>query len=258
MFPEQADVRPVGQLSNKSWQWFNYNDVPSSVSKFLKGQADRIRRSAGRCVIEIGKDLIGAKHYLSHGAFLRWVASEVGMPTRTAQAYMQVAHWASGKPQNVVALLPSTILYLLSGSTVPKEFTDDILKRTEAGEVLTLPVIREELKTLRCDRRKKGRNGRGATGRNATSARATKIAVLPIERDDYLMEAVGIVARGLSASDFDRVRDVLTSESVLNDPNLGRRIKNAFFNASGMAHPAGMHAPAADIDGPITASIPDP
>jgi hypothetical protein len=40
---------------------------------------------------------IAAKHYLSHGSFLRWVETEAGLPARTAQAYMQVAHWASGK-----------------------------------------------------------------------------------------------------------------------------------------------------------------
>ena len=80
---------------------FNYDSVSPTVAKFLKGQANRILRTSSSAVIQVGKDLIAAKHYLPHGSFLVWVENEVGMRTRTAQAYMRVAQWASGKSATV-------------------------------------------------------------------------------------------------------------------------------------------------------------
>jgi hypothetical protein len=35
-----------------------------SVAEFLKGQAERIRRCVASSIVNIGKDLIAAKHYL--------------------------------------------------------------------------------------------------------------------------------------------------------------------------------------------------
>jgi hypothetical protein len=74
---------------------FDYASVTIPVAKFLKGQATRIRQYAGKAIVQIGGDLVSAKHYLSHGQFLRWVENEVGIPPRTAQAYMQAAQWAA-------------------------------------------------------------------------------------------------------------------------------------------------------------------
>jgi hypothetical protein len=59
--------------------------VSPSVANFLRGQADRIRQYTRKSIIQIGKDLVAAKRYLSHGAFLRWVESEVGIPVRRVE-----------------------------------------------------------------------------------------------------------------------------------------------------------------------------
>ncbi len=74
------------------------------------------------------------------------------MPVRTAQAYMRVAQWASGK-NAIVAHLSPTMLYLLSAPSTPEDFVSDILARVEAGESIAPSVMREELKALRSNKR---------------------------------------------------------------------------------------------------------
>jgi hypothetical protein len=225
---ERAEVHPEN-VENVTWLWFDYAKVPASVSKFLKGQAERIHRSAGKSIIEIGKDLIAAKHYLSHGAFLGWVVCEVGIPARTAQAYMQVAHWASGRNSNVAHLSP-TLLYLLSAPSTPNEFIVDVLKRIEAGDRITLSDIREELKASREKRREWKQNRGSVTGPTAKSDPLTNAVAVQVEADVKVMEAVAILARTLPASEFDRVRNIMTDKAVLADPSLAQKIEMAFQN----------------------------
>src|SRR5262245_14032618 len=127
---------------------FDYGDLSSSAAKFLREQAERIRRQSASSIINIGKDLVAAKHYLSHGAFIAWVESEVGIAARTAQAYMRVAKWVAPKSASI-AHLPPSLLYLFSASSTPSSFVVDVLKRIEAGERISLRAIRNELQDLR-------------------------------------------------------------------------------------------------------------
>jgi hypothetical protein len=223
MSVKKHDKRP----DEVTWQWFDYAEVPTSVSKFLKAQVDRIRRSAGKSVIEIGKDLIAAKHYLSHGAFLRWVEYEVGIPARTAQGYMQVAQWASGK-NNCVARLPPTILYLLSAPSTPKDLVHDILEKADSGENISLSDLREELKGLRAKAQKAQRNMIDTNQPIEADVTSRQIS----ERVDGsvdVQDAVAILVRALPLSVFCRVRDIMTNNRVLTDPCLAQKIALAFL-----------------------------
>jgi hypothetical protein len=218
-----ATVETPNQLSTTAC--FDYTGVSPSVAKYLKGQVERIRRSASKSIVEIGKDLIGAKHYLSHGAFLRWVESEVGVPARTAQAYMQVAQWVSQKGAGVAAL-PPTLLYLLSAPSTPEEFITSVLKRVGAGEQITFQSVRKELKELREAKWDLKHNDACPEFRPAEQS----AHVMPPRLDvtTVIMEAVGILARGLSKAEFGKVRDMMTSKSVLDDPELPQKIAEAF------------------------------
>jgi hypothetical protein len=204
---------------------FDYTGVSPSVAKYLMGQVERIRRSASKSIVEIGKDLIGAKHYLSHGAFLRWVESEVGLPARTAQAYMQVAQWVSQKGVGV-ATLPPTLLYLLSAPSTPEEFITSVLKRVGAGEQISFQSVRRELKALREAKWDLKHND------DCPEFRPAELngQVMPLKRDvaAIITEAVAILARGLSKGEFKRVRDMMTSKPVLDDPGLAQKIVVAF------------------------------
>ena len=198
---------------------FDYESLPSATAKFLKGQADRIRRYVGKSIVDIGKDLIGAKHYLSHGEFLRWVESEVGIPARTAQAYMQVAHWLAGKSA-AIALLPPSLLYVLSSPSTPKDFIERILKKAEAGERMALSTIREELKA-----RSQARQG----GQKSAARKEPPCAAIS-RAAPTVMDAIAIIAEGLSTADFAKVRNIMTSKHILEDPELPHLIGMAFLD----------------------------
>jgi Protein of unknown function (DUF3102) len=212
---------------------FDYSDLSASVTQFLRGQAERIRQRAASSVISIGNDLIGVKDYLSHGAFIVWVETEVGIPARTAQAYMRVAKWASHK-NATVAHLPPSLLYLLSASSTPDAFTVDVLKRAEAGERLLLSVIRNELRALR--ESMQDPSAGTIRGEPERSVRFTLSSAPPEIKSDIaanpsntsVLEAITILARELSERDFARVREIMTNRSVLNDPELPQKIFSAF------------------------------
>jgi len=210
---------------------FDYESVPSSVAKFLRGQADRIRRQCGTSIIQIGKALLEAKRQLSHGDFLRWVECEVGIPARTAQAYMRVASWASTKGATVAHLSP-TALYMLSSTGVPEEFVIDILNRTDAGERIAPAALREELKAFQSGNRREDS--------------ATELCAQPASPDDLKWEAVAtrteacgaiselvaILVQALSVEAFARVRGIMTSNAVLSDPELARILEREFSCAA--------------------------
>jgi hypothetical protein len=205
---------------------FDYSVLPPSVVTFLRGQATRIKQYSSKAIIQIGKDLAGAKHYLSHGQFLRWVEDEVGISARTAQSYMRVASWASSKSETV-SLLPPTALYALSSPGLPAEFVEGVMRRVELGERVRVPLLRAQIRALRETSR---RENRGALGGEADDqpddARGRLCAT---DTTAMISQAVRILARTLSDADFAKVRDIITSAPVLNDPNLPRILARAFI-----------------------------
>ena len=207
---------------------FAYDDAPPDVARFLKGHAERIRRYAGKCIVTIGKDLIAAKHYLSHGAFIRWVECEVGMPARTAQGYMRVAAWAAGKGATL-AHLPPSLLYVLAASRTPKAFADEIVRRIEAGERIALPAVRAELRRHLAARRASADAGRQRPPADKDTASTTFAA--EVDARALLGDAVAIIARGLSTADFARVRDIMTNARLLANTGFARHMASAFSTA---------------------------
>jgi hypothetical protein len=211
---------------------FDYGSLEPSVSSFLRGQATRIRQYSTKSIIQIGKDLLSAKHYLSHGEFLRWVESEVGLPPRTAQAYMRVASWALPKSVTV-ALLPPTALYALASSGVPPEFVEEVLRRVEDGERIQLPSLRAEIKALRATSSRSDGCSVGREEANLSGNFLHTHADLTAESAALISKAVEILVRALPACDFNQVREIITSKQILEDPNLPRLIVRAFYEDAG-------------------------
>jgi hypothetical protein len=206
---------------------FDYSVLPPSVARFLRGQAARIQQYGSKAIIQMGKDLAGAKHYLSHGQFLRWVEDEVGIPARTAQAYMRVASWASSKSATV-ALLPPTALYALSSPGLPAEFVDGVLRRVEAGDRVRVVSLRAQIKALRETSQENENPFRVGSDEQPDDGQGGQYATATTA---MISDAVRILARALSDSDFAKVRDIITSTPVLNDPNLPRILARAFIAA---------------------------
>jgi hypothetical protein len=210
---------------------FDYTCLETPVAKFLEGQANRIRRSFTNAIVQIGKDLIEAKRYLSHGQFLRWVEAEVGIPARTAQVYMRAAQWARNKGA-IVAHLPPTLLYLLSAPSTPEDLAKSVLERIEEGEEIETIAVREELKKLKV---------RGRPGKTADERRHWKPNGIA-DNQVAIMEAVTIICESLSKANFARVRTLLTDEKVLRDPALSEKIAAAFDESGLQASYGEAHA----------------
>jgi hypothetical protein len=208
---------------------FEYDSVSPSIAKFLRGQADRIRRQCSTSTIQIGRALLEAKRHLSHGEFIRWVEWEVSIPARTAQAYMRVASWAAGKGATV-ARLPPSALYLLSASNTPEQLVSSILSRAEAGEYVAPCVIREELKALRM--RMNEQQDRPAKEISALRAKERDSIQRAIPGESRsgggLTELVSILIDRLSPADFARVWDIMTSDALIGDPQLALHLERAF------------------------------
>jgi hypothetical protein len=219
---------------------FDYGELDGKVANFLRGHADRLRRSIAKSLVQIGRDLLGAKHYLSHGAFVRWVESEVGIPARTAQGYMKIAQWAEGKSANV-AHLPPSALYILSAQTTPTEIVDNVLTTVEAGGTVCTSEIRHQLRAFRASQRQ------AQTRPPAESAYSHPTLVFNgdapetvpwrelgggnhydvIENDD-LLEVAEILTRTLSPRDRERIHQIMTNRHLLSANDLAERIRAAF------------------------------
>jgi hypothetical protein len=212
-------------------QVFDYSRLSGSIATFLRNQADRINQTSSKSVIQIGKDLIAAKRYLAHGAFVAWVKCEAGIPARTAQAYMHVANWAANKSPSVTRLPPS-ILYVISARSAPEQLVQQLLERMAAGERVTARDIRQEIKSTRHNVGSGDRPDVDASLSDCTVEAPSAVPVRVPEHDLSLARAVDILARGLSASDFIRVRQIMTSSVVVEDPELAQKIVEAFVNAA--------------------------
>jgi hypothetical protein len=209
----------IADNQQDDWPKFDYESVPKSVATFLKGESERIRRQYTTSIVQIGKALLGAKRYLSHGSFIAWVEAEIGMPARTAQAYMRVAQWATDKSASV-AHLPPAALYLLSASSTPPEFVRQITDRVEAGEKIALAEVRSAL-----------RDYRGTVANKLRQDQSPEqLASLAGQMDvtASLEAAVMIIARGLSTADFLQVKSAFTHQYLTEDPNFANYVSTLF------------------------------
>ena len=201
---------------------FDYQEVTPAARSFLRSQAHRIRQRAAASIVAIGQDLLLAKRYLSHGTFRRWVVSEVGIPTRTAQDYMRVANWVKGKSATV-AHLPPSVLYALSENRAPDEFATRILTRIEAGERFSRASVRRELSGFQ-------KHAVAEMADQVASPPAAKVQCdLPEERASAaLVNAVRVMLSGLPSPIFSRVRDIFTKKEILASSDLPQSILSAF------------------------------
>jgi hypothetical protein len=220
---EQHEItgRPCGEMMQ-----FDYNSVAPSVAKFLRGQAERIRHTCTVSIIQAGKALIEAKHHLSHGEFVRWVRSEIGIPVRTVQAYMQVAQWVKGK-NTAVANLPPSVLYILSGRSTPADFTAKLLDRHAAGEEIDARLARAELKSLRETKRK-------TLSMEATTESCQQV-VSQMRSDNNDSENASMINRiifilkhNLPDREFEEIKNIFRRKSIFDDQKLGHNIAKGF------------------------------
>ena len=75
-----------------------------------------------------------------------WLDRELGLSDRSALNFIQVYELAKTRSENFSDLsLPVSGLYLLSRPSTPELVRDNILRRAEAGETLSLADIKREV-----------------------------------------------------------------------------------------------------------------
>jgi hypothetical protein len=134
---------------------FDYSAFDADTASNLRAQASRIRTRIGKAtqdLIDIGADLLVAKKNLvEHGAFIKWVESEVGIVRRTAQAYMTLAKFADDKGA-AVALLPPTTAHRLAAKSAPPEIVKEVVAKALSGEVLPDRTVAEMISAAKSHR----------------------------------------------------------------------------------------------------------
>ncbi len=125
---------------------FDYSVFDADTASNLRVQANRIRTRIGKAtqdLVDIGRDLVAAKkNLIDHGAFIKWVESEVGIVSRTAQAYMALAKFADDNGA-AIALLPPTTAHRLAAKSAPPEIVSKVVAKALTGEVLPDRAVAE-------------------------------------------------------------------------------------------------------------------
>lgn len=222
----EDDIKGADDAEGVMHLGFDYGVLTPSLARFLKVQADRIRHQCVTSIVQIGRALLEAKRHLSHGAFLGWVQGEVHMPVRTAQAYMRVAGWAAGKSATVAHLSP-TVLHLLSAPSTPPELIVEVLTRAEAGEFMAPSVVRRQLKVLR-QQKSRSPDCQFESPVMRAHAQFDCVADEGTGCPSLLHKVVDILRAELASSEFDRLREIFTSDAMLGQPDIARELRLAF------------------------------
>jgi hypothetical protein len=118
----------------------NYDALPSSTRAELSSRAARIKAALHRGLVEVGRELMGAKDVLNHGGFTKWVETETGMSIRTAELIMR-AYRVAQKYENFSDLSRSALV-ILGADDLPTSTLQAISDRIAAGDVPTLAEVK--------------------------------------------------------------------------------------------------------------------
>ena len=143
-----AEISP--EMSVAADRSMSQAELTNRISKQLDlpARAERVRElvaAARCCIIEIGRELMAAKHEISHGEWLPWLTDNFGWSQQTASNYMRVAE-AFGKLPAVGNLDDLSIepraLYLLAGRNGSDEVRKQAVDKAKQGRTITLKEAR--------------------------------------------------------------------------------------------------------------------
>jgi hypothetical protein len=93
-------------------------------------------------VIEIGRRLTEAKDICGHGNWLPWLEREFDWSASTAENYINLFKLSAKFPTVGNLNLDLRSLYMLAAQSTPPEARDEIIKRAEAGEQVTVAEVK--------------------------------------------------------------------------------------------------------------------
>ena len=124
--------------------------APSLTSRGIpiKKKIDALTRHNVTAIIEIGADLLAVQADLAHhgdGTFQRFVKEAVGVSTKTAYNYMNLAGFLKDRVKITQSFDPAAV-YLLTADAAPEAAEAEAVQRAEAGERITPKVAKEIIK----------------------------------------------------------------------------------------------------------------
>lgn len=154
---EKVPALPRGALTDEAeGRGFNYAGLDARIAKTVREATVRVKASLHRQgveVIETGRDLLAVKDALEHGQFSAWVWSELGWAMTTAQNYMRAAAAFAGKSATV-AHLPPTVIYKLASPSTPSPVREEIVRKIENGETISVEAIAERVAEAQAEQRR--------------------------------------------------------------------------------------------------------
>lgn len=113
---------------------YNYDQLDSDTAITTRSAAIEIKTNAERAkasMIAIGQKLTAVKGLLQHGQFEDWCSVEFDMSQRTAQRMMAAAEVFGGR-NDTVSLLSDSVMYMLSGPSVPEAARVEVIEQAKA------------------------------------------------------------------------------------------------------------------------------
>jgi len=117
----------------------------------------------------IGRRLIGIRHKLEHGLFLKWIRNDLGVSIATAYRMIALAE-NLGDELLTVRNLPPSVVYELAAPTTPVTVRSEIITRLKAGQDIASDEIIRQVK----DAREAARRSKAPVKENGTSLKARK------------------------------------------------------------------------------------
>jgi hypothetical protein len=143
--------------------------------------AEAIRKIAKRViddVIEVGRRPTECKALLGHGGWLPWLELEFAWSDDTALRFMQVYELFKSRTVRDLNMLPVSGLYLLAKPSTPDAVRDDVLRRAQSGEPLSVAEIKGLIDQVR---------GRSSKPTTADQLRDVAARMLEARPDDPLV-----------------------------------------------------------------------
>src|SRR3954463_7811278 len=124
---------------------FSYDELPEADRRRLRGVADQINERVTRTVENlraIGERLLEAREILGPRKFAPWFRDELGMAKSSVYNCIRlIEKWEVIRP--FIGRITPTVLFRLCEGTATSEVFDEVARRAEAGEKVTVKIVNE-------------------------------------------------------------------------------------------------------------------
>ncbi len=122
---------------------FNYGVLAADLADKMRDRAGRVRDIQRGAVLDVGRELIGAKARVEHGCSVKWVGTACQMNIRTAERAMRAVELV--EKNDKLSYLPPDGLLALSARSAPQDVVNEIVGEIAVGETPTAARIKRRI-----------------------------------------------------------------------------------------------------------------